>query len=1046
MPPQFLRATIALLFVFGVLIVLPVSDSRSQTSWPQTRTGKKSKEHIRALLENPVSFEFVDTSLIDVAKLVESKIGVPVRFDIDQLEVIGVTPKDRVSANLKNVPFGDALSFAFLSNELECTYVVSDSFISITSIEDAAEKFSIGKYVIDDSKIDTELLTYLLKIHIDPMSWRDNGGEGSIAPSGNNRSTLFVTQNEFIHRRCWRFVQQLKLAIHGKEQKNDQGETSRERILAKLEQPISVDFVDTPIAEVAQYIETKLDIPTRIDDYGFDQVGVTAEHTLSAKFEKIPACDVLTFILNEHDCDWYSNSTSIVFTSNKSASSHNSVEIFDITKIGADPIVVCDLMIVHCAPDTWECQGGSGVITPFVVDDKAILIVSQTEPVHRDCRLLISMLQNMALNEVGHVQFEAFEKAHKQIRKKLAMPISVDFVDTPLDEIARSIESKIGVPVRLNPLSLDLVGVGPDDRCALTLKNVPAEEVINLLLDPLELTYSLKSSFIEIVSIEDAQQRLTLELHDITDLSADKYFVERLTDVVNPDTWENYGGIATATVVNINKRSILVVSQVEAIHKKISNVLQRIRSLTTDRSEKTNRPKTGQERICEILNQPISLEFAHQPLAKIAKAIESKIDVPIILNKRGLDYNGVTAETEFTISVDNVPVSAALEFLLIQYECTFIVKDSTIALTSKENAEEAEQQAIEMFDLTEMAIDAVTFAELLVCHIDADTWEWNGGTGTITAVNVDKRTILIVAQTHATIRKCGQFVERVRQLSSPIRTNNKQIEISGRNRIRTELNRPISFNFEDASLSEVTRFFESKIDIEIEIDIPELELVRITPDDTLTVSLTNVPANEALDLLVKQLDCAYYLTDSMVVITSKERSIENMTAEIYDITDLGVSRFFADSITDIIDTNSWEVRGGMGCAQIFRVKSRKVLLVTQSTSVHKKIRAFIEQIRLLMQNRRSKDKPIRTKAELIRANLNKPISFRFDNTPLVEVAKFVEAKLAFRLGLMLASSTRLVYRCQTKSRSPSGVRQRRKHLIICLIKLIAPLSFPIRSC
>jgi len=108
--------------------------------------------------------------------------------------------------------------------------------------------------------------------------------------------------------------------------------------------------------------------------------------------------------------------------------------------------------------------------------------------------------------------------AEEKIRKALTRPITFDFKETPLDQIAKFVQDFAGINVVLDQIGLDEAGVNSDEPVSLQLEDIPLKSAMKLMLGPLELAYLIKDDVLLITSKEKAESLLVTKVYPVADL------------------------------------------------------------------------------------------------------------------------------------------------------------------------------------------------------------------------------------------------------------------------------------------------------------------------------------------------------------------------------------------------------------------------------------------------------------------------------------------------------------------------------------------------
>lgn len=106
----------------------------------------------------------------------------------------------------------------------------------------------------------------------------------------------------------------------------------------------------------------------------------------------------------------------------------------------------------------------------------------------------------------------------EEVRRALTRPISFDFVETPLSDVAQFLRDFSGVNVVLDVNALSQLGVDLDTPVTLSLNAVTMKSALRLLLRPLELTYVVRDGVLYITTSESAEQDLITKVYPVGDL------------------------------------------------------------------------------------------------------------------------------------------------------------------------------------------------------------------------------------------------------------------------------------------------------------------------------------------------------------------------------------------------------------------------------------------------------------------------------------------------------------------------------------------------
>jgi hypothetical protein len=162
-----------------------------------------ANERIEAALARPVTLEFVDTPLRDVTDFIAREFDIHVKLT-KKIADAGVQLDNPVTGKAQGISLESALNK--LLKDLNLTLMVHNETLMITTVEDAQspENLVIRVYPVadlirgEDGRSDFDPLIDLITSTVEPDSWQDVGGPGSI--NGFDSSLVFSQRRE-IHQR-----------------------------------------------------------------------------------------------------------------------------------------------------------------------------------------------------------------------------------------------------------------------------------------------------------------------------------------------------------------------------------------------------------------------------------------------------------------------------------------------------------------------------------------------------------------------------------------------------------------------------------------------------------------------------------------------------------------------------------------------------------------------------------------------------------------------------------------------------------------------------
>ena len=159
------------------------------------------------------------------------------------------------------------------------------------------------------------------------------------------------------------------------------------------------------------------------------------------------------------------------------------------------------------------------------------------------------------------------------------------------------------------------------------------------------------------------------------------------------------------------------------------------------------------ERIRRVLSDETRVTFVETPLADAVAMLSQDHDIPVLLNKRALEELGLTEDTPVDIDLSGVSLRSVLKIMLTPLDCTFIVKDEVLQITTLEHAEQNPVLRSYTMD-EELAPRAEKIVNAMTSTVVPDAWEDKGGPCSVSPVDH----VLMVSATEAVHEEVENFM------------------------------------------------------------------------------------------------------------------------------------------------------------------------------------------------------------------------------------------------------------------------------------------------
>lgn len=182
----------------------------------------------------------------------------------------------------------------------------------------------------------------------------------------------------------------------------------------------------------------------------------------------------------------------------------------------------------------------------------------------------------------------------EEARERLQRLVDVDVLedDVPPDELRAYLE-------RITGITVTHYG-GKAINLAFRVRQMPVQDVLDLMLEPVGLYWSLKGA--TLVVGPRSSDNMATEVYDVHDLLGDvnetpiaaysgNSLIELISSMIDPTTWAEVGGAGAIKIFSSNGRAVLVISQAPKTHRKIVDLLAQLRAVPREPSAPQEAPQ-----------------------------------------------------------------------------------------------------------------------------------------------------------------------------------------------------------------------------------------------------------------------------------------------------------------------------------------------------------------------------------------------------------------------------------------------------------------------
>ena len=362
-----------------------------------------------------------------------------------------------------------------------------------------------------------------------------------------------------------------------------------EKILRQLDAPTTLEFIETPVADVVAYLRDLHGIDVRMDLKAFEKAKISPDEPITRNLRGISLRSALRLTLPDLGLTYVLQRDHLLITTPKAARGRlvaHSYPIGDLVDRGpaegggkVDAVALTAVITATVAPRTWWAAGGRGTIAAWPPAGPKALAVTQIGPVHDEVVELLGRIRRVAAGGRG------LNVAERKIHEALAARTTLDFIQTPLQDVVDYLKDLHGIEIQLDRQRLDAVKVFSDAPVTASLKGISLENALQKILGKMKLTYLVGDEVLLVTTAEEVRKRWLVKAYrlgpedarrvapDATQPGA-KGVVEKITTTITPKTWKQAGAGGVIAAVSLGKHDALVVRQTADVHEQIVKLLE----------------------------------------------------------------------------------------------------------------------------------------------------------------------------------------------------------------------------------------------------------------------------------------------------------------------------------------------------------------------------------------------------------------------------------------------------------------------------------------
>lgn len=407
----------------------------------ENKSDGADKKPAAAPMDQLVTLNFQDTPLSSALEHLAQSNGLTLAPYHNAMDVVNMPGETPVRLAVKDVRLQSA--FNLILTPFELTWRESDGVLEIFALYEQPEElqiYPVGDLVLKDregtARFAADELVALLQKVVDADFWEENGGVGTARVF--YPATLAVRQHPSVHRRIHQTLGTLSQALRHATVEKQEGYTppsdgiyessdAMARIENALQRPVEFEFVDTPLVDVVAWLNDATGVNVVLDHNGLEINLLEPDTPVTMKLKGQPLNRALELILSPLELTYLVKDDVLFITDDVETGQENFIRaypisdlLFAVPDVDEGALVESFERSLRSVVGAWHSDGGLGSM--YYHAPSQCLVVSQSQPAHRDIARLFSSLRRLAaehkLGEGGLPTTDDVQSALSQYHKR----------------------------------------------------------------------------------------------------------------------------------------------------------------------------------------------------------------------------------------------------------------------------------------------------------------------------------------------------------------------------------------------------------------------------------------------------------------------------------------------------------------------------------------------------------------------------------------------------------------------------------------------------
>lgn len=341
----------------------------------------------------------------------------------------------------------------------------------------------------------------------------------------------------------------------------------------------------------------------------------------------------------------------------------------------------------------------------------------------------------------------------------LLKPVDVEFLDTPLQDVASFLGDQVKMAVFLDEKALTEEGVALAEPINLSSAKTPLYLVLNRILHPMKLQWYYENKMLFIttrIAAEEIQVTRYYPVKSLLDAGYDETHIVDLVQSMTGRFWVDSDGTG-GELMFVGR--MLAVRHSYPDHREVAQLLD---ALQEPNPFMLRLEPKEHAQLRKALELPVKVEFIDTPLADAAAFLSDSTGVPVVLDEAALKEQGISVDAPIVLFLEGQSLETTLRLILRPLNAEAILRDGTILITTESVAEYDDLSTV-IYNVKDIADSESAMKQLEQAIYVATPGPWSHRDGTGGDTSTHPPGTLIIRQNeknHQEIEKLLQHQRR----------------------------------------------------------------------------------------------------------------------------------------------------------------------------------------------------------------------------------------------------------------------------------------------